>query len=193
MGFTPFLIVIHLIFFFKFTEKLFIMKSFKTLSLIVVAGLLFSCQPAVQSEPEVDLTTYNLNLATAQKFFATFSSEDLEVQKPLLCPGVTHYAPFLGSEPAKMDAMLANSKGWMDNFDDISYGDSKWFPGTDESGKPNGSVMTSGSWTATSIATGNVVTVSAFHTFVFNAKNQIHEVRDYFDATGVMAAAMKVD
>ena len=167
MGFTPFLIVIHLIFFFKFTEKLFIMKSFKTLSLIVVAGLLFSCQPAVQSEPEVDLTTYNLNLATAQKFFATFSSEDLEVQKPLLCPGVTHYAPFLGSEPAKMDAMLANSKGWMDNFDDISYGDSKWFPGTDDSGKPNGSVMTSGSWTATSVATGNVVTVSAFHTFVF--------------------------
>ena len=162
----------------------------RILSLALVVGLLFSCQPAVQSEPEVDLTTYNLNLATAQKFFATFSSEDLEVQKPLLCPGVTHYAPFLGSEPAKMDAMLANSKGWMDNFDDISYGDSKWFPGTDDSGKPNGSVMTSGSWTATSIATGNVVTVSAFHTFVFNAKNQIHEVRDYFDATGVMAAAM---
>ena len=169
------------------------MKRLKILSLALVVVLLFSCQPAVQSEPEVDLTTYNLNLATAQKFFATFSSEDLEVQKPLLCPGVTHYAPFLGSEPAKMDAMLANSKGWMDNFDDISYGDSKWFPGTDESGKPNGSVMTSGSWTATSIATGNVVTVSAFHTFVFNGKNQIHEVRDYFDATGVMAAAMKTE
>ena len=125
--------------------------------------------------------------------FITFSSEDIESQKPLLCPGVTHYAPFFGSEPAKFEGKLANNKAWMDNFDDISYDDSKWFPGTDDSGKPNGSVMTSGSWTAKSIATGNVIKVSAFHTFVFNAKNQIHEARDYFDATGVMAAAMKVD
>ena len=53
--------------------------------------------------------------------------------------------------------------------------------------------MTSGNWIAKSVATGNVVTVSAFHTFVFNGKNQIHEVRDYFDASGVMAAAMKTE
>ena len=92
-----------------------------------------------------------------------------------------------------MEGVLSNAKAWMDNFDEISYYDSKWFPGTDESGKPNGSVMTSGNWTAKSIATGNVVKVSSFHTFVFNAKNQIHEVRDYFDASGVMAAAMKTD
>ena len=136
---------------------------------------------------------YSKNLATAQKFFDLFLTEDIEGQKPLICPGVTHYPPFYGSEPGKYDSFIAAGKGWMDNFDDISYGDSKWFPGTDDSGKPNGSVMTSGSWTATSVATGNVVTVSAFHTFVFNAKNQIHEARDYFDATGVMAAAMKID
>ena len=46
--------------------------------------------------------------------------------------------------PANMEQMLANGKAWMDNFDDISYSDSKWFPGTDDAGKPNGSVMTSG-------------------------------------------------
>ena len=81
----------------------------------------------------------------------------------------------------------------MDNFDDITYSDAKWFPGTDESGKPDGSVMTNGNWTAKSIATGKVITVNAFHSFVFNAKSQIHEVKDFFDATGVMAAAMKTD
>ena len=51
--------------------------------------------------------------------------------------------------------------------------------------------MTSGSWTATSVQ--QEMLLNTFHTFVFNAENQIHEVRDYFDATGVMAAAMKVD
>ena len=61
-----------------------------------------------------------------------------------------------------MEGVLSNAKAWMDNFDEISYYDSKWFPGTDESGKPNGSVMTSGNWTAKSIATGNVVKLVLF-------------------------------
>jgi hypothetical protein len=53
--------------------------------------------------------------------------------------------------------------------------------------------MTTGNWTAKSIATGNVIKINAFHSFVFNAKNQIHEARDFFDASGVMAAAMKTE
>ena len=58
------------------------MKTFKTLTLVILTTLLFSCQPAVESAPEIDLTTYNLNLATAQKYFASFSTEDLEVKNP---------------------------------------------------------------------------------------------------------------
>ena len=169
------------------------MKIFKITTLILISVLVFSCQPAVKSAPEIDLTTYKLNLATAQKLFASFSSEDLESQKPLLCPGITHYSPFYGSQPSKLEGFLAASKAWMDNFDEITYSDAKWFPGTDQSGKPDGSVMTMGKWTSTNTATGNVITINAFHTFVFNAKNQIHETRDFFDASGVMAAAMKVD
>ena len=169
------------------------MKNLKILSITIAATFLFSCQPPISEEPQVDLTAYNLNLDTAQKFFAAFSTEDIESQKPLLCPGVTHYSPFYGSEPSKTEGLLATNKAWMDNFDDITYSDAKWFPGTDESGKPDGSVMTNGNWTAKSIATGKVITVNAFHSFVFNAKNQIHEVKDFFDATGVMAAAMKTD
>ena len=38
---------------------------------------------------------------------------------------------------------------------------------------------------------GNVVNVNAFHYFDFNDAGQIHIAGDYFDATGVMAAAMK--
>ena len=169
------------------------MKTLKISTFVLITTLLFSCQPAVESAPKIDLTTYNLNLATAQKLFASFSTEDIESQKPLLCPGITHYSPFYGSEPSKFEGFLAASKAWMDNFDEISYNDSKWFPGTDESGKPDGSVMTMGNWTAKNTATGNVININAFHTFVFNAKNQIHETRDFFDASGVMAAAMKVE
>ena len=169
------------------------MKIFKTSTLVLIASLLYSCQPAVESAPEIDLTTYNLNLTTAKKLFETFSTEDIESQKPLLCPGITHYSPFCGSEPSKKEGFLASSKAWMDNFDEITYNDPKWFPGTDETGKPNGSVMTMGKWTAKNTATGNMISINAFHTFEFNKKNQIHETRDFFDASGVMSAAMKVE
>ena len=72
------------------------MKPFKTLTLVIATTLLFSCQPAVESAPEIDLTTYNLNLATAQKYFASFSTEDLEGQKPLICPGCYSLCPIFG-------------------------------------------------------------------------------------------------
>ena len=73
------------------------MKTFKTLLPVFLANNnIFLCQPPVESAPEIDLTTYNLNLETAQKYFASFSSEDIDSQKPLLCPGLTHYSPFYG-------------------------------------------------------------------------------------------------
>ena len=55
------------------------------------------------------------NLVTAKNSLA-FSSEDAEAQKPLICPGVTHYSPFIGSEGSKYDEFLANNKQWMDNL-----------------------------------------------------------------------------
>ncbi|MDG2396566.1 MAG: nuclear transport factor 2 family protein [Flavobacteriaceae bacterium] len=135
---------------------------------------------------------YDNNLATAKKFFELFASEDIEAQKPLMCPGITHYPPFYGSEPNKFDAALAANKAWMDNFDDITYDARAWLPGTDSLGKPNGSVRTYGSWTAKANSTGNVITVRAYHYFDFNDAGQIHESGDFFDASGVMNAASAV-
>ena len=79
----------------------------------------------------------------------------------------------------------------MDNFDDITYEANVWLPGTDSLGVLNGSVRTYGVWTAKNTMTGSVIKVNAYHSFDFNGKGQIHIAQDYFDASGVMAAAMK--
>ena len=152
--------------------------------------LLFSCAETVTSESITTSEVYEKNLVTAKKFFELFSSEDTEAQKPLICPGVTHYSPFIGSEGSKYDEFLANNKQWMDNFDEITYSASSWSPGSDADGQSNGEVKTYGTWTAKSVATGNVITVRAHHYFTFNGSGQIHEIGDFFDATGVMAQAM---
>ena len=95
------------------------------------------------------------------------------------------------SEPGKYDSFIAASKGWMDNFDEITYNAEVWLQGTDSLGVSNGSVRTYGVWTAKNPMNGNAITTNAYHSFEFNAKGQIHEMRDYFDASGAMAAAMK--
>ena len=107
-----------------------------------------SCNQPVE-KPSSDLNEdYSRNLVTAQKFFELFLTEDIEAQKPLICPGVTHYPPFYGSEPGKYDAFMAAGKAWMDNFDEITYNPRVWLPGTDSLGVSNGSVRTYGVWTA---------------------------------------------
>lgn len=163
----------------------------KTVLITLLVALTLSCNQVVE-KPTSNLTAeYSKNLKTAQTFLGLFSTEDLEAQKTLICPGVTHYPPFYGSQPGKYDAFIAAGKGWMDAFDEITYKAEAWLPGTDSSGMANGSVITYGVWTAKNPMNGNVITTNAHHSFVFNEKGQIHEVRDYFDASGAMAAAMK--
>ena len=159
--------------------------------LLSIVAMMSSCNQTVENSSTNLNEDYSKNQATAQKFFELFLTEDIEGQKPLICPGVTHYPPFYGSQPGKYESLIAAGKGWMDNFDEISYNAEVWLPGTDSLGVSNGSVRTYGVWTAKNQMNGNVITTNAYHSFEFNAKGQIHEVRDYFDASGAMAAAMK--
>ena len=72
---------------------------------------------------------------------------------------------------------MAAGKGWMDAFDEITYNAEVWLPGTDSLGKPNGSVRTYGVWTAKNPLNGNIITTKAYHSFEFNPKGQIHELK----------------
>ena len=164
------------------------MKKIFLLCLPFFTLILFSCQ-GISNDPKPNLK-YQKNLSTAKKFFELFLTEDLDAQKSLICPGVTHYPPFYGSEPGNYDALVSAGKGWMDNFDKITYNAEVWLPGTDSLGVFDGSVRTYGSWSAKNSNTGNMILNRAYHTFEFNDAGQIHELRDYFDASGAMNAAL---
>ena len=163
----------------------------KIILLAVLLIFLTSCNQAVEKPISNLNAEYSKNLKTAQKFFELFLTEDLDAQIPLICPGVTHYPPFYGAQPGKYEAFIAAGKAWMDNFDEITYNSEVWLPGTDSLGNVNGSVRTYGVWTAKNSMNGNLITNNAYHSFEFNAKGQIHELRDYFDASGAMSAAMQ--
>ena len=85
------------------------------LSFFVVL-VIFSCEVNEQKVDNKSDDLYVKNLATAKKFFELFKTEDSEAQKPLICPGVTHYPPFYGSQPVKYDGFISGNKAWMDNL-----------------------------------------------------------------------------
>ena len=60
----------------------------------IIAIDTFSCEVNNQKVDDKSNDLYTKNLATAKKFFELFLTEDTEAQKPLICPGVTHYPPF---------------------------------------------------------------------------------------------------
>ena len=66
------------------------MKKMKKIILLVsVLVLTSSCNQPVEKASTSLNDNYSKNLATAQKFFDLFLTEDIEAQKPLICPGVT--------------------------------------------------------------------------------------------------------
>ena len=151
----------------------------------------FSCNQMIE-KPKININPeYSKNLKTAQTFFKLFFSEDIEAQKPLICPGVTHYPPFYGSQPGKYEAFMAAGKAWMDTFDEITYNAEVWLPGTLHSLETLMEALELMVSYGKNPMNGNLITTKAYHSFEFNPKGQIHELRDYFDASGAMAAAMK--
>ena len=134
---------------------------------------------------------YAKNLATAQKLFELHGEEDIDAQLALVSQDIESNTSMDKSETVGYDQYVAMLKGYHAAFDNINYTAENWLPGTNEDGQLDGSVRTYGVWTAKNPMNGNVIITNAYHSFEFNAKGQIHEMRDYFDASGAMAAAMK--
>ena len=77
----------------------------KSLILLLAVAFIYSCE----TTPKDTNPKYEANLATAKKYFELFATEDIEAQKALICPGVTYHSPFIGSEPAKFDGLVADN------------------------------------------------------------------------------------
>ena len=107
-----------------------------------------------------------------------FSTEDLESQNPHMS-GVTHYAPFLGSEPVNMEGMFSNGKAWTTISPFRTQIQMVPLPDDSENLRP---LKTRG-WIAKSVATNKIE--EAF-TFIFNAK--IKSTKRLFDVTEMAAA-----
>ena len=164
--------------------------------LIVLIGLVFASCVNVQTDVEESVNQqhpdFEKNKEIAQNFIDLHFVEDWEAQAELVHEDLDWSPPMYGSENYGKAEHIEAMKMYQQMFDNIKFEADYWLPGVDpETGMRDGSVRTYGVWTAKNPMNGNVIITNAYHSFEFNAKGQIHEMRDYFDASGAMAAAMK--
>ena len=133
---------------------------------------------------------YEVNLRTAQLFFALHEIEDLEGQLKLLSPEVEMQSPIYGAPSSNREMVVEMIKGYHDMFEDISWTPEVWLPGTDRKGNFDGSVRTYGTWTGTYVQSGKSKDLKTSHYFNFNNEGLIERGGDFFDFNGMMAAVL---
>ncbi len=131
---------------------------------------------------------YTRNLATAQDLFRLHAEEAFDEQMEIWSEDVTLYPPIYASDAVGYGQVAEMVRGYQTAFDDLAFTEATWLPGTNEMGKPDGSVRTYGTWTGVHAATGLPLKLRSYHYFNFDAQGQIIEQGDFFDYGGMAAA-----
>lgn len=130
---------------------------------------------------------YEKNLATAQKTFELFQTEDLEAQMELFSEELVYTPPSYGAEDMSKEEFRELLKMYHSAFDEIVFTPEVWLPGTDDNGRLDGSVRTYGTWNSKDARTGNQTTpLRSYHFFNFDEQGKIIAQGDFFDATGLL-------
>lgn len=130
---------------------------------------------------------YEANLAKAKKTFELFQAEDIEAQMALFSDELVYTPPTYGAKDMSKEEFKSMLQMYHAAFDEIVYTPEVWLPGTDENGKPDGSVRSYGTWNSKNAKTGEQTTpLRSYHFFNFNEKGEIIAQGDFFDATGLM-------
>ena len=125
-------------------------------ALIFLSCVVFlSCQ---ESNPK-----YETNLATAKSFFALHETEELTAQLEMLHKDLEAEPPMYGSVMVGYTEVAGMLKGYHDAFENIKWTPNVWLPGSDESGKFDGSVRTYGVWSGTHLGTGKELNLKSYH------------------------------
>ena len=150
-------------------------------ALIILSCVVFlSCQ---ESNPK-----YEANLAIAKSFFALHETEDFTAQIAMLHKDLEAEPPMYGSEMLGYDEVAGALKGYHDAFDNIKWTPNVWLPGSDESGKLDGSVRTYGEWSGTHVGTGKTLKLRSYHYMNFDDQGKIIGLGDFFDFGGMYDA-----
>ena len=151
----------------------------KKILLLLTLGLFISCS-------NVQHPDYEKNLEIAKEWFEVFVTEDMDATAAFYADEVEYQSAFYGAPTMNREETIQYLQGWQDNMENIAWEAEQWLPGADpETGMPNGSVRTYGTWTGKNSITGKEINLNGYWYFNFDADGKIIAQGDFFDYGGM--------
>ena len=154
----------------------------KKILLIALVSIFISCSQG--NHPD-----YAANVESAKTLLALQGTEaDLQAQLDLVHEDMDWQPAFHGSARIGKEGFGEYLKGWHDAMEDVVYTPTNYLPGVlAETGIPDGSVRSYGTWTGVHSATGKSWELISYHTWDFK-DGLIISGGDYFDAGGLLGS-----
>lgn len=131
------------------------------------------------------------NTELAKTYFNLHQQENAEAMWDYIHPDIEWHLPVYGAPMAGMDEIKQAVVNYHTEFEGMNFAADYWLPGVDpETGLPDGSTRTYGTWTAVHTATGQKVSITTYHAFNFK-DGKIIGGGDWFDLGGMLNAIQK--
>ena len=131
------------------------------------------------------------NTELAKTYFNLHQQENAEAMWDFIHPDIEWHMPEYGAPMAGLEVVKQAVTGYHAEFEGMNFAADYWLPGVDpETGLPDGSTRTYGTWTAVHTATGQKVSITSYHAFSFK-DGKIVGGGDWFDLGGMLNAIKK--
>ena len=159
----------------------------KLLLLSALVGLLVSCnqKSEEQIQMEAAMAVYDQNAQSIHALFDALENEDLEMAATFFAENAKFNPPAYAGSDLDKKGILENYGMFMQIFNNIKASDRDFYPTVDENFKPDGGVRIYATWSA-DLGENSMEGIKAYEVFKFNENNQIIEVDEYMDVSGLL-------
>jgi len=159
----------------------------KLLLLSALIGLLLSCNQKNQEQIQMEaaMAVYNQNAKVIHALFDSLENEDLETAATFFAEDAKFNPPAYGGKDLDKKGILENYNGFMQIFNNIKASDRDFYPTVDENFMPDGGVRIYAKWSA-DLGDNSMEGIKAYEVFKFNENNEIIEVDEYMDVSGLL-------
>jgi len=156
----------------------------KKIILFIVGVIIVSCNHNQSNQK------FEKNLELAKQWFEKWEAEDINALSDMISEEVEWQGAFYGQPLiTNKSGLIDYINGWIGAMENINYEANTFLPGHNpETGLPDGSVRTYGTWTGKNTASGIDFKVLFYHYLNFDENGMVTEGGDFGDATGTVVA-----
>ena len=150
----------------------------KLITLFICSLFIVNCD-----SNSVEMANYEKNVATAKKFYKSFSDKKLDEMRSFVTEDYTWSPPPTGVDSLDVDTWFGSMQGFNKAYNNIDFTKQLYFAGLDENQKPNGDVRVYGTWTSLNAVTEKPVEMDYYAVLFFNDEGKIYHQSEWYNTS----------